>query len=84
MTVFYKIPESRSGPTPSLTSPVYKTFAEFKKIAAQVIKAVDAKNLPHSGCKWQQVDFLEVLVYGWLRGVSPHHAAEKITLFMGS
>ncbi len=81
MTIFYKILESRSGPTPSLTSPVYKTFAEFKKIAAQVIKAVGATHLPPGASKWKQADHLAVLVYGWLRGVSPHHAAEKLNNF---
>jgi len=81
MTVYYKILESSSGARPSSTSPVYKTFAEFKKIATKVIKAVGAKNLPPGGWKWNQVDILAVLVYGWFRGVAPHHAAEKLNDF---
>jgi hypothetical protein len=78
MTVFYKIPESGPGVRPSSTSPVYKTFAEFKKIAAKVLKAVGAKNLPPGKCKWKALDMLVVLVYAWLRGVSPHHASKKL------
>src|SRR4030042_1925906 len=78
MSVFYKILESSSGGNPSVTSPSYKTYAEVKKIAAKVIKAVGARNLPPGGSKWKQVDILGVLVYAWLRGVSPHHASKKL------
>jgi len=78
MTVFYKIPESSSVSSPRSTSPVYKTFAEFKKIAAKVLKAVGAKNLPPGKRRWKALDILVVLVYAWLRGVSPHHASKKL------
>jgi hypothetical protein len=78
MTIFYKIPESGTGPSPRSTSPVYKTFGEFKKIAAKVLKAVGTKNLPSGKSKWKVLDMLVVLVYGWLRGVSPDHASNKL------
>ena len=78
MTVFYKIPESSSGSRPSSTCPIYKTFAEFKKIAAKVLKAVSAKNLPPGKRKWKALDMLVVLVYAWIRGVSPDHASDKL------
>jgi hypothetical protein len=78
MTVFYKIPESSTGPIPRSTSPVYKTFGEFKKIAIKVLKAVGAKNLPPGKSKWKALDMLVVLVYAWLRGVSPDHASNKL------
>jgi len=78
MTVYYKIPESRSGTTPSSTCPVYKTFEEFKKIANKVVKAVGTKNLPPGKSKWKAKDFLTVLIYGWLRGKSPDDASDKL------
>jgi hypothetical protein len=78
MTVFYKIPESCTGNNPRSTSPVYKTFAEFKKIAAKVLKTVGAENLPLGKRKWKAIDILAVLVYAWVRGVSPDHASRKL------
>lgn len=78
MTIFYKIPEPSTGRTPRSTSPAFDSFTEFKKIAAQVIKAVGAKNLPLGKRKWKAIDMLVVLVYAWLRGVSPDHASEKL------
>ena len=78
MTLFYKMPESSTASSPRSTSPVYTTVAGFKKIAAKVLKAVGARNLPPGKSKWKALDMLVVLVYAWLRGVSPDHASNKL------
>ena len=67
----YRIPQF--GPR----YPIFNRISFFKNLAKSVCKAV---NIPvtRQGRKWYLDDILAVLCYCWIRGVSVHHACEKL------
>lgn len=78
MTIYYQIPEPNSVGRPSWLRPIYESLSDFKNLAAAAVKVAGAQHLPPSGRKWRHEDVVAVLIYAWLRGVSVHHAAQKL------
>jgi hypothetical protein len=52
-------------------------LSEFLNVAVAATRLVAGGQLPR-GRKWSPADMVAVLAYAWLRGVSVHHASEKL------
>jgi hypothetical protein len=60
--------------------PDFNNIALYKKLAALALAVLPLKKQKW-GKIWKILAILTVLIYSWLRGVSIHHASEKLNLF---